>query len=96
MKSTVLRVLFALALMLNAHASLAGADVPAEKLTPAPIAAPVDSFVVRALAHSLGEWVSPHRLIDLSQLLWTQETDAANGIYRCINRYSESLANFKE
>ena len=46
--------------------------------------------------YSLGEWVSPHRLNDLSQLLWTQETDAANGIYRCINRYSESLANLKE
>lgn len=46
--------------------------------------------------YSLGEWVSPHRLNDLSQLLWTQETDAANGIYRCINRYSESLANSKE
>lgn len=51
--------------------------------------------------YSLGEWVSPHRLDDLSQLLWTQETDAANGIYRCINRYAESLnnlvlANFKE
>jgi len=44
--------------------------------------------------YSLGEWVSPHRLNDLSQLLWTQETDAANGIYRCINRYSESLNNF--
>ncbi len=43
--------------------------------------------------YSLGEWVSPHRLNDLSQLLWTQETDAANGIYRCINRYSESLNN---
>ncbi len=46
--------------------------------------------------YSLGEWVSPHRLNDLSQLLWTQESDATNGIYRCINRYSESLANFKE
>lgn len=46
--------------------------------------------------YSLGEWVSPHRLDNLSQLLWTQETDAANGIYRCTNRYSESLANFKE
>lgn len=46
--------------------------------------------------YSLGEWVSPHRLNELSQLLWTQETDAANGIYRCINRYSESLANSKE
>ncbi len=46
--------------------------------------------------YSLGEWVSPHRLNDSSQLLWTQETDAANGIYRCINRYSESIANLKE
>lgn len=46
--------------------------------------------------YSLGEWVSPHRLEALSQLLWSQETDAANGIYRCINRYSASLANFKE
>jgi CRISPR-associated protein Csy2 len=46
--------------------------------------------------YSLGEWVGPHRLNDLSQLLWTQETDATNGIYRCINRYSDSLANFKE
>ena len=46
--------------------------------------------------YSLGEWVSPHRLNDLNQLLWTQETDVANGIYRCINRYSESLTHFKE
>ncbi len=46
--------------------------------------------------YSLGEWVSPHRLNNLSQLLWTQETDATNGIYRCTNRYPESLANFKE
>ena len=46
--------------------------------------------------YSLGEWVSPHRLNGLSQLLWTQETDVSNGIYRCINRYSESLANFKD
>lgn len=46
--------------------------------------------------YSLGEWISPHRLRGLSQLLWTQEIDAANGIYRCINRYSESLVNFKE
>lgn len=46
--------------------------------------------------YSLGQWISPHRLEGLDQLLWTQETDADNGIYRCINRYSESLANLKE
>lgn len=46
--------------------------------------------------YSLGQWISPHRLEGLDQLLWTQETDASNGIYRCINRYSESLANIKE
>lgn len=46
--------------------------------------------------YSLGEWISPHRLEALSQLLWTQEADTDNGIYRCINRYSESLAHSKE
>lgn len=42
--------------------------------------------------YSLGQWVSPHRLEAPRQLLWTQEADADNGIYRCINRYSESLS----
>lgn len=42
--------------------------------------------------YSLGQWISPHRLGGLHQLLWTQEADADNGIYRCINRYSEFLA----
>ena len=42
--------------------------------------------------YSLGQWLSPHRLDSLKQLLWTQETDADNGIYRCTNRYSETLA----
>lgn len=41
--------------------------------------------------YSLGQWISPHRLDGLNQLLWTQESDADNGIYRCINRYAESL-----
>jgi hypothetical protein len=27
----------------------------------------------------------------LNQLLWTQESDADNGIYRCINRYADSI-----
>ncbi|EKE17716.1 MAG: hypothetical protein ACD_10C00306G0002 [uncultured bacterium] len=45
--------------------------------------------------YSLGQWISPHRLDGLNQLLWTQEwtqkSDADQGIYRCINRYAESL-----
>lgn len=42
--------------------------------------------------YSLGQWISPHRLTSLEQLLWTQETDADNGIYRCTNRYANTLA----
>lgn len=41
--------------------------------------------------YSLGQWISPHRLDGLNQLLWTQESDADNGIYRCINRYADSI-----
>lgn len=41
--------------------------------------------------YSLGQWISPHRLDGLNQLLWTQESDADKGIYRCVNRYAESL-----
>ncbi len=46
--------------------------------------------------YSLGQWISPHRLDSWQQLLWTQESDADNGIYRCINRYSDTLAHSKE
>ncbi len=41
--------------------------------------------------YSLGQWISPHRLDGLNQLLWTQTSDAENGIYRCINSYADSL-----
>ena len=46
--------------------------------------------------YSLGQWISPHRLDGLQQLLWTQETDNDNGIYCCTNRYSESVTHPKE
>jgi CRISPR-associated protein Csy2 len=42
--------------------------------------------------YSLGEWVSPHRLQCFEQLLWMQEADAENGIYRCRNRHAEFIA----
>jgi len=37
--------------------------------------------------YSLGEWVSPHRLNNLTELLWQAETDEAQGLYRCRNSY---------
>ncbi|WP_034388758.1 type I-F CRISPR-associated protein Csy2 [Comamonas composti] len=37
--------------------------------------------------YSLGEWVSPHRLSSLQQLLWHAEADEAQGLYRCRNAY---------
>lgn len=41
--------------------------------------------------YSLGQWISPHRLDTIEQLLWTQESDPEAGLYRCRNRYAESL-----
>ena len=39
--------------------------------------------------YSLGEWVSPHRLTTLQQLLWQQDADAEKGLYLCSNRYAD-------
>ena len=40
--------------------------------------------------YSLGEWISPHRLQSLHQLLWQAETNEAQGLYRCRNGYRPS------
>lgn len=37
--------------------------------------------------YSLGQWISPHRLSSLQQLLWHAETDEALGLYRCRSGY---------
>lgn len=42
--------------------------------------------------YSLGQWLSPHRLNQLQQLLWHTESDPDAGIYRCTNRYPDTLA----
>ena len=39
--------------------------------------------------YSLGQWISPHRLEHLQQLLWYHAADLENGIYRCVNHYSK-------
>jgi len=37
--------------------------------------------------YSLGEWVGPHRLNRVDQLLWHTDSDPEQGLYRCINHY---------
>ena len=37
--------------------------------------------------YSMGEWISPHRLSHLQELLWHAETDESRGLYRCRNAY---------
>jgi CRISPR-associated protein Csy2 len=41
--------------------------------------------------YSLGQWMGPHRLNQLEQLLWHSTADPEAGLYRCVNRYAEIL-----
>lgn len=41
--------------------------------------------------YSIGQWISPHRLSDVEQLLWRPSHDPATGLYRCINAFSPSF-----
>ena len=41
--------------------------------------------------YSLGQWISPHRLPELSAILWQLEADTEAGLYRCTNRYVDTL-----
>ncbi|MCU7935465.1 MAG: type I-F CRISPR-associated protein Csy2 [Candidatus Thiodiazotropha sp. (ex Dulcina madagascariensis)] len=43
--------------------------------------------------YSLGQWISPHRLTGLEQLLWRHTADSETGIYRCINQYTDTHRN---
>lgn len=43
--------------------------------------------------YSLGQWISPHRLTELKQLLWRHEADTETGIYRCTNQYANLIRN---
>ena len=43
--------------------------------------------------YSLGEWISPHRLNHLGQLLWQAEADETQGLYRCRNTYQPAQAD---
>lgn len=37
--------------------------------------------------YSIGQWISPHRLGDVDQLLWRPVHDPASGLYRCFNAF---------
>lgn len=38
--------------------------------------------------YSLGQWIGPHRLHSLQELLWHAQTDEALGLYRCRSGYA--------
>ena len=46
--------------------------------------------------YSMGEWISPHRLTHLEQLLWHAETDETLGLYRCRNGYVPDAARLDD
>lgn len=37
--------------------------------------------------YSMGQWISPHRLTDVDDLLWKPSHDPASGLYRCVNDF---------
>lgn len=41
--------------------------------------------------YSLGQWISPHRLDNVQDLLWYGDHDEATGLYRCRNDYRAPL-----
>ncbi|MBK8184450.1 MAG: type I-F CRISPR-associated protein Csy2 [Candidatus Competibacteraceae bacterium] len=43
--------------------------------------------------YSLGQWVAPHRLPTLESLLWHSTAVPDAGLYRCVNRYADTLPN---
>lgn len=41
--------------------------------------------------HGIGQWISPHRLQEVQQLLWYAEYQHDNGVYRCSNDFARNL-----
>lgn len=40
--------------------------------------------------YSLGQWISPHRLVEPDDLMWEPTHDLDTGLYRCFNEYRAS------
>ena len=41
--------------------------------------------------YSIGQWISPHRLDDVNDLLWASIHDPATGLYRCVNAFRPTV-----
>lgn len=46
---------------------------------------PKVSFQFVESVYSIGQWISPHRLDNIQELMWRPTYDAALGLYRCVN-----------
>lgn len=46
--------------------------------------------------YSVGEWIGPHRLTSLGQLLWHPESDEDLGVYRCRSGYQRATTEDME
>lgn len=53
---------------------------------------PAVPFAFVESVYSIGQWVSPHRLEDIGDLMWAPEHVAGSGLYRCINEYRAPAA----
>jgi CRISPR-associated protein Csy2 len=49
---------------------------------------PAVPFAFVESLYSFGEWISPHRLDRVQELLWRPQTDIERGLYRCYSGYS--------
>lgn len=43
--------------------------------------------------YSVGQWLSPHKLRSVEQMLWYTDSQPEKGLYRCRNDYAKSLIN---
>lgn len=41
--------------------------------------------------YSIGQWISPHRLVSVRELLWYGHSDVEGGLYRCRNDFAAAL-----
>ena len=41
--------------------------------------------------YGIGQWIGPHRLGDVRQMLWYASTDKERGLYRCCNDYPQFM-----
>lgn len=46
--------------------------------------------------YSIGQWVSPHRMADVRDMLWYKQPDSDTGLYRCRNDFNRSISPSKD